>query len=276
MTPLASRLQHADGPPTACSRRAYLVSGLLAAAAPVRWACAAQPGQARVPVLAYHRFADTAADSMTVRVDNFAAHLRLIKDQGFSVIALADLVAYRLGRLASLPPKPVVITVDDGHRSVFERMAPMLKGYNWPVTLFIYPSAISNASYAMRWEHLQELQASGPYSIESHTYWHPHLTRERRSRPPEEFQRFAEQQLRRSKAVLEQRLKVSVSALAWPFGMTDAGLMEMAGAAGYHASFSLGEKPCTVGDPVQALPRYLMIDAVDERRLTRILSQAAG
>jgi peptidoglycan/xylan/chitin deacetylase (PgdA/CDA1 family) len=50
-----------------------------------------------------------------------------------------------------------VITVDDGHLSVVREMLPLVREFNVPVTLFIYPSAISNASYALTWEDLRSI-----------------------------------------------------------------------------------------------------------------------
>lgn len=211
---------------------------------------------------------------MTVRQSTFTDHLQAIRDTGAHVIPLADLVAFRQGKLAKLPPRPVVITVDDGHRTVSEVFAPMVAHTNWPITLFIYPSAISNASYAMRWEHLKQLQATGHYSIQSHTYWHPNLVRERKQQSPADFERFARNQLLRSKAVLQDRLGQPVNFLAWPFGMFDEGVMDMAAAAGYQASLALGNKPCAASDPAQALPRYLMVDEVSGKRLHQLITSA--
>jgi peptidoglycan/xylan/chitin deacetylase (PgdA/CDA1 family) len=228
-------------------------------------------GSSTALILVYHRFADTVQDSMTVRKATFSAHIAELQDRGCHIIPLADLVAHRQGRLATLPPRPVVITADDGHRSVAEVMAPMLQGRNWPVTLFIYPSAISNASYAMSWAQLQTLQASGHYNIQSHTYWHPNLVKERRTRTPDDFQRFAMMQLQKSRTVLASRMGQPVSYLAWPFGMFDEGLMDMAQAAGYQASLALGNRPCTAADPMQALPRYLMVDALSGKQLGRLI-----
>jgi Polysaccharide deacetylase len=51
------------------------------------------------------------------------------------------------------------------------------------VTLFVYPSAVSNAAYALTWEQLRELQATGLVDIQSHTYWHPNFREEKRRLP---------------------------------------------------------------------------------------------
>ena len=97
---------------------------------------------------------------MTVRIAAFEAQLRLIERLRSKVIPLADWVAWRRGELAALPPRAVVLSADDGHRSQVEVMAPLLER-GWPLTLFVYPSAISNASYAMTWTQLREL-ITGP------------------------------------------------------------------------------------------------------------------
>jgi hypothetical protein len=133
---------------------------------------------------------------------------------------------------------------------------------------------VSNANYAMTWEQLAALRDSGRYGIESHTYWHPHLPRERRTRAPADFERFATQQLVKSRERLRERLGVSPTLLAWPFGMTDDGLMSLAGQLGYEASFALGNRDVSRQDDLQALPRHLMTDAMNAERLTRLLEQA--
>ena len=59
-------------------------------------------------------------------------------------------------------------------------MLPLARKYNVPVTVFIYPSAISNAKYAMTWDQLRELKRSGLFDFQGHTYWHPNFKRDRK------------------------------------------------------------------------------------------------
>jgi peptidoglycan/xylan/chitin deacetylase (PgdA/CDA1 family) len=109
----------------------------------------------------------------------------------------------------------VVITVDDGHRSVYTDLFPPVRQWRCPVTLFIYPSAISNASYALTWEQLVGIKASGLADVQSHAFWHPNSSVERKRLSPEAYRRFVHDQLARSKAILEQRLGSKVDLLAW-------------------------------------------------------------
>src|SRR5262249_11811947 len=106
-----------------------------------------------VAILAYHRFEESIHDSMAVKTSAFAAQLRYLAEHHYQVIPLRTLVS------AMIEGKPlsnaVVITVDDGHRSVYTDMLPLVREYRVPVTVFIYPSAISNASYAMTWRQVE-------------------------------------------------------------------------------------------------------------------------
>ena len=229
-----------------------------------------------VPILVYHRFAPGAVDSMTVRLQRLDEHLHLIERLACRVVPLADWVAWRQGRLAVLPDRAVVLTADDGHRSQFEHLAPRLRERGWPATLFIYPSAISNAPYAMTWAQLTELSNGSGLSLQSHTLWHPNLVRERRSQSPESFRRFAMKQLSQSRDTLQHRLGRAVGLLAWPFGLSDPGLQAMAAEAGYTAAFALGNRSATAGDPLMNVPRHLVVDSVDVRQLEARLRTAFG
>lgn len=212
------------------------------------------------PVLCYHRFGPTVADSMTVTTAVFESHLKYLRDNGYTVIPMQSLVDYQLGKAPSPPAKSVVITIDDGHRTVYEEVLPLIKQYRVPVTLFIYPSAISNshAPYAMKWEQLHELVDTGFFTIQSHTYWHPNFKTEKKRLSPAEYDKFATMQLRKSKAALEKRFGTQVNVLAWPFGIYDDDLLARANAAGYAAAFSIDGKPVRSGEHMQALPRFLM------------------
>ena len=123
-------------------------------------------------VLVYHRFGDHVSDSMTTRTSVFLEQIEALRAAGYHIIPLNELISGVYGQ-SPMPDKAIAITVDDGHRSFYEDALPIVRRDHIPVTLFIYPSAISNASYAMTWEQLREAMSTGLVQIESHTYWHP-------------------------------------------------------------------------------------------------------
>ncbi len=224
-----------------------------------------------VPILLYHRFGPTAANAMTVRTTVFESHLQYLRENGYTVIPLRRLVDWYRGRGPAPGPKSVVIAADDGHRSVYTEMAPLVKKYQVPVTLFIYPSAISNARYAMTWEELRELQATGLFDCQSHTYWHPNFKKERRRLSPAEFDQLATTQLRKSRDKLEKQLGTEVDLLAWPFGLYDDDLLTRAAAAGYVATFTIERRHATASSDVRRLPRYIVLDADRGDAFARLL-----
>lgn len=215
-----------------------------------------------VPILCYHRLGPTVTDSMTVTTDVFESQLRYLRDNGYTVIPLRALVDYRLGTAPPPPPRSVVITFDDGHRSVYEHALPLIRQYGIPVTLFIYPSAISNshAPYAMSWEQLGELAATGLFDVQSHTYWHPNFKREKKRLDAAEYDKVVATQLAKSRAVLEKRLGGKVDLLAWPFGIYDDDLLQRAQAAGYTAALTIDGRAARDQDHMLALPRFLVND----------------
>lgn len=198
-----------------------------------------------VPILLYHRLGPEVADSMTVKTAVFASHLEYLQAHGYTVIPLRRLITYIAGEAPPPPAHSVVITADDGHKSVFTDMFPLVKRYHIPITLFIYPSAISNAKYAMTWQQLREMQDSGLVDIQSHTYWHPNFKKEKKRLAADAYENFVHMQLGKSKEVLEQRLGIHVDMLAWPFGIYDDELIDSARKLGYIAAFTLERRPAS-------------------------------
>jgi len=228
-----------------------------------------------VPILVYHRFGPTVADAMTVTTPVFEAQLAWLREKGYSIVPLRAVVAALCGKGPALPDRAVAITADDGHASVYREMFPVIRRERIPVTLFIYPSAISNASYAMRWEQIAEMQRSGLIEVQSHTFWHPNFRTEKSRLGAEEYRAFVDTQLSRSKEVIARRLGVTVpDMLAWPFGIHDAELEAAASRLGYVAAFTIERRPARAGADCLALPRYLMRDSDRGARFAAIVAES--
>ena len=256
--------------------RASALAIVVVIAAVASLARASAGSNGRVPILVYHRFGPTVADSMTVRTATFAAQLDWLTSHHHQIIPLRRLLAALDDVETAIPPGAVVVTADDGHESVYREMFPVIERYRIPVTLFIYPSAISNASYAMTWEQLIELSHSSLVDIQSHTYWHPNFNHERAKLSAGAYRAFVMTQFTRSKQVLEQRLGGQVDLLAWPFGIHDPELEGWAGEAGYKAAFTLQRLPVSRASHLLALPRYLMTDADSGARFARLIEGATS
>jgi len=231
-------------------------------------------GSFQVSILLYHRFGPVASDSMTVTTTLFESHLKYLRDNGYRVIPLRELVDHYLGKRGAPPPRSVVVTVDDGHISVYSDMFPLVRQYQCPVTLFLYPSAISNASYAMTWGQLRELKETGFFDLQSHTFWHPNFKKDKKRLMPADYENFVSAQLKKSKDKLEKELNSKVDMLAWPFGIYDEDLIHKAKEAGYVATYTMERHPANSLDKVTALPRYLMTNGNSGRTWTTILTDS--
>jgi peptidoglycan/xylan/chitin deacetylase (PgdA/CDA1 family) len=255
----------------------FLLSISLSQAAPteVRKSQPAVSQEVRVPILLYHRFGPTVADGMTITTPVFESHLKYLKDNGYKVIPLRQLVDWYQKKGPAPAAKSVVIVEDDAHKSVYTDMLPLAKKYNVPVTVFIYPSAISNAKYAMTWDQLRELKKTGLFDLQSHTYWHPNFKRDKKKMKPQEFEKSVTTQLGKSRAKIEKELGGKVDMLAWPFGIFDDYLLKKAAEAGYVATFTIVAHHAGASDSVNKLPRYLLINADQGKAFAQIVAGTA-
>lgn len=224
-----------------------------------------------VPILTYHNFDPSNPGSMGITTQKFEEQLKWLKDNGYTVIPLQDLVSYLQGKSSSIPAKSVVITADDGRDSVYKYMLPLVRKYNIPVTLFIYPSSISNAKYAMTWEQLKELQKTGLFDIQGHTYWHPNFKQEKKRLSAEEYQSLVQKQFVNSKQVIHDKLNTDITLLAWPFGIYDDYLEQQANKAGYIMAFSIDARPASKSEKTMAQPRYLIAPGTSMKTFASIV-----
>ncbi len=230
----------------------------------------------RVPILLYHRFGATVADGMTITTPVFEAQMKYLHDNGYKVIPLRQFVDYYRGKAPAPAPKSVVIVEDDAHKSVYSDMLPIIRKYRFPVTIFTYPSAISNAKYAMTWNQMRELAKTGLFDVQSHTYWHPNFKKERKKLSPQALDTLVMTQLKKSKSRLESELGTKVDMLAWPFGIYDDYLVGKASEAGYGATFTIERRHATASDSVMKLPRYLLVNADSGRAFVQLLEGNAA
>jgi len=212
-----------------------------------------------VPILTYHNFNPTIPGSMSITPEKFESQLKWLKENGYTVIPLKNLVSYLQGKNISLPVKPVVITDDDGWESVYTYMLPIAHKYQIPITLFIYPATISNGPHAMTWDQLKELQKTGLFDIQGHTYWHPNFKQEKRHLSLNEYQKLVHVQLFNSKNILEKKLGIQITLLAWPYGIYDDYLEQEAERAGYVMAFSIDDRRAKRSEKSMAQPRYMVV-----------------
>ncbi|VVC75452.1 Poly-beta-1,6-N-acetyl-D-glucosamine N-deacetylase [Aquicella siphonis] len=229
-----------------------------------------------IPILCYHNLNPVVPGSMNMTPQRFEEQIKWIKQNGFTVIPLKEAVEYLQGTRASLPEKSVVITADDGWKSVYTYMLPIVRKYKIPVTLFIYPQTISNGKNAMTWDQLKELQQTGLFDIQGHTYSHPNFKRTKKKLSRPAYEKFVKNELVSSKKILEEKLGTKITFLAWPFGIYDDYLEQEAKNADYTMAFSIDAKTANKTYKSMAQPRFMIIESQTMKTYAAILKGATA
>ena len=86
--------------------------------------------------------------------------------------------------LLPIPNGLVVLTFDDGNKSDFTYVAPLLKQYGFGATFYITEGLnfLTNKQHYLTWEEVHQLHQSG-FEIGNHTRHHTHVN----SQTQEEF-----------------------------------------------------------------------------------------
>ncbi len=207
----------------------------------------------------YHQVApqpSSAFRKYTVTPDAFAWQMKWLARRRYEPIDLDALVDYRAGRRA-LPPRPIVITFDDGYQACADYAAPILKAHGFTAIIYLVAGLAGELSHwllaergveypLMDWETARQLSADGLH-IGSHTVSHPRL-----SELPEAHCRA---ELLTSRQLISEQLGRNVRHLAYPFGIFNARVKALAVEAGYQTACSVAIGFSVPADDLLALPR---------------------
>lgn len=236
--------------------RNFFFMAALAVGAAFSLGAAGKPAPAAT-ILCYHVIESPYDTEFSIPREAFIQQMQYLAATGYNVISLEDLADFVAGRRKSLPENAVVITVDDGYRSVYDEMFPVMKKYKFPFTVFIYPKFIGQGSYALTWGQVREMAAEGAL-IESHTLSHAFLTRNRQaSLGNRAYAAWIESELAGSKEIIEKETGRTVRYLAYPYGDYNEEVARLTAEAGYEAGLT-----CDFG-PVRA--------ATDPFRMKRVV-----
>jgi len=192
-----------------------------------------------VPILMYHAVEDAPRPPkykhFYVLADEFAGQMQMLKRAGYTPITFDTLAACRTGA-ASLPPKPVLLTFDDGYANLRVNVHPLLREIGFPYTIFLVSERVGktndwvirdgySATSLLTWEEIGEMQQEGNVVFEAHTATHPHLA----ELAPGEARREMEE----SKDALEQKLGTPIRTLCYPYGNLSEAILDMASETGY-------------------------------------------
>lgn len=273
------------------SLRALLLGLLLLGAPPAR-ALDWPPGG--LLVLCYHDVVDNlrqSRDPTAVASRELAAQFAWLRGHGYTPVGLDDVLKARRGE-KPLPERAVLLTFDDGYRSVYTRAFPLLKAFNFPAVVTLVGRWMDAApgatiSYGegevpreafLSWAEVNEMVRSGLVEAASQTYDLHHgvpgnpqgnlqpaagtrIYDAARGAYEDEAAHRARLRadLARAAVQIERRTGRPPRAIAWPYGNFGLEAAAIAAENGMTIGFSLEDGVNGPDQPVHALKRLLIV-----------------
>lgn len=161
--------------------------------------------------------------------------MRFLAEHHYHVVTLQEVFDYWRG--ASLPPRPVVVSFDDGFRSDYTKARPILAAHGWAGTLNLSLSHLSKRTLTRTM--VRGLIAAG-WEIDSHSLTHPFLP----GLDPHQL----EKEIRGSRHALRTLFHIDANFFAYPFGAYNRAIVAAVRRAGYLGATTVGFGLAWIGD----------------------------
>jgi peptidoglycan/xylan/chitin deacetylase (PgdA/CDA1 family) len=214
-----------------------------------------------VPILLYHDVNDDPPNVYAVTPSTFAAHMRLVAASGRTPMTVDEYVDALAGIGPTLPPRPVLVTFDDGYRSfpaVVDAMAAASVG---AATLYVTTGDADSEGMVL-WRDLAMLPDR--IQIGAHSRTHPQLD----LLPPDRL----DDEVRGSKDDVEQRLGRPCRSFAYPHGHHGRRVKSAVAAVGYASAAAVKNALSHARDDPYALARVTITQDTTEGQLGELLA----
>lgn len=219
----------------------------------------------RVTVLGYHDFSKTLKETeMRINTDKFRKQMSTLKEQGLTVISMADFAAWKRGE-KSIPVRSVLITLDDGWNSIYTDAYPILKEFGYPFTIFLYTKYVDVQGRSLTLPMVREMQKNGA-SIGSHSVSHhyPSTVKSQQRKGPKNYSEYLTREMGQSKEFLEKNFKQKVTAYCYPGGFHTDEMFVAGKRLGYGQMFTVLPGKIKRSSDNNTLPRYIILGTYDK------------
>jgi peptidoglycan/xylan/chitin deacetylase (PgdA/CDA1 family) len=189
------------------------------------------PGEVNVPILLYHRILpDPKSLLYSVEIQAFADQMESLVQLGYQSIWVSQL-REAIVNGAELPPKPVILTFDDGNLDNYENAFPIMRSRGLFGTAYIVANRLGSKGY-LSIPQIKEMMAAG-WEIGSHSMTHADLTVIPSSQLREE--------ILGSRMRLETALDIPIHSFAYPYGSVNPQIAVKVSRYGYFTGMGLGK-----------------------------------
>jgi peptidoglycan/xylan/chitin deacetylase (PgdA/CDA1 family) len=180
-----------------------------------------------VPILMYHAIGNAPPGApfpaLFTSVAAFRSQMRALGAAGYRPVTLESVWRAWHGR-DRLPPKPVVLSFDDGYRGDYAFAAPILARRGWPAVLNLLVANLHRTGWGLRPWMVRRMARHG-WRVESHTLTHPNLT----TLDP----RMLRREVGRSRSIMRRLFHQRVDFFCYPGGAFDRAVVAAVRRAGY-------------------------------------------
>lgn len=100
-----------------------------------------------------------------IEIDKFEAQMKYLHDNGYQTLFFSELNK-------DFPEKAVIISFDDGFRTVYQNAAPIMKKYGVKGNVYLPTAYIGTDDHFMTWDMVEELSKSMQFEMQAHTHNH--------------------------------------------------------------------------------------------------------
>ena len=159
----------------------------------------------RFPIIMYHTSSENHPGKLTdlfVKPSEFEKQMQLVANQGYTAVTFADFPLKNIS-------KPIMITFDDGYKTNYTEIYPIIKKLHIKMTIFLTTAPIDQLDRLSKAQ-IKEMSNSGLVSFQSHTVTHRSL----KTLSHKEL----DVELINSKIIIENLTGKKVTAIAYPNG----------------------------------------------------------
>ena len=220
------------------------------------------PGTINVPILLYHHVGISPVNSQYyVSPDKFEEQMKLLRDWEYTTIT-TEMLVKALTEGSALPPRPILITFDDGNLDNYTTAFPIMQKYGFTGVLYIVDNYIGADKYMSVYQ-IKEMASAG-WEVGSHSGNHVDLTAIEMQRQRHEIVD--------SRMFLKKELGLPILTFAHPYGVSNHSVLNYAELSGYIAGMGLGITNNQYKDNIFALQRRGVKGMYDLKQFASLLS----
>lgn len=229
-----------------------------------------------IPILLYHSVGQTRAAAYArwcVEPTLFDEHLDALASAGFHCLTVSGLLdAFDAG---AVPPRPLVITFDDGRADFVEHAVPALERHGLPATMYVVSAQVGATSAwlgipgeseqpMMDWDDLRAVDGAG-HEIGAHSLTHPELDVLGRGAVAAE--------VAGSRHQLAAGLGRKIRSFAYPHGYHSSTVVDLTRSAGFDSACAVNDRWSWVGEDRMALSRLVVAGGTSPEALSERLAR---